>query len=58
MKFAGKYQKERVNYFLKSGNHDYYLQKIRKNTLWVFDEKQCHLKEIESIPWNKKISIF
>ena len=29
-----------------------YLQKVRKNTLSVFDEKRSYINELESIPWN------
>ena len=38
--FGGKHQKECDNYIIRSVNHDMYLQKIRKSTLSVFDDKQ------------------
>ena len=29
-----------------------YLQKIRKSTLYIFDDKRKYLDNIESMPWN------
>ena len=40
------------NYILKSINHDMYLQKIRKTTLSIFDDKKNYLDVIESLPWS------
>ena len=28
------------------------LQKMKKSTLSVFDEKRCYINNIENIPWN------
>ena len=38
-------------YILKSIKHDMYLQKIRKTTLPIFDDKSIYLIDIESLPW-------
>ena len=38
--------------FLRSGNHEEYLQLIKKSKLSIFDDKRCYIKETESIPWN------
>ena len=40
------------NYILKSNNHEMYLQKIRKTTLSIFDDKKNYLDYIECLPWN------
>ena len=50
--FGGEYQKECDNYIIRSLNHEMYLQKVRKYTLSIFDDKRCYIKETESIPWN------
>ena len=50
--FGGKYQKACDNYIIRSLNHEMYLQKARKSTLSLFDDKRCYINETESIPWN------
>ena len=50
--FGGEYQKECDNYIIRSLNHEMCLQKVRKSTLPVFDDKRCYINETESIPWN------
>ena len=40
------------NFVSKSYNHDMYLQKIRKTTLSIFDDKRNFLDNIKSLPWN------
>ena len=50
--FGGEYQKECDNYIVRSLNHEMYLQKVKKSTLSLFDDKRCYINENESIPWN------
>ena len=50
--FGGEYQKDCDNYIIRSLNHEMYLQKSRKPTLSIFDDKRCYIKKTESIPWN------
>ena len=50
--FGGEYQKQCHNYIIRSLNHEMYLQKVRKSTLSLFDDKRCYINETESIPWN------
>ena len=50
--FGGEYQKECDNYITRSHNHEMYLQKVRKSTLSIFDDKRCYKNETESTPWN------
>ena len=45
-------ENECINYILKSINHDMYMQRIKKTTLSVFDDKRNYLDSITSIPWN------
>ena len=45
------YQEECDNYILRSINHDMVLQKVKKSTLSIFDDKRCYINNIESIPW-------
>ena len=47
-----EYQSECNNYILRSINHEMHLQKIKKSTLSIFDNKRCYINRIESIPWN------
>ena len=50
------YQKGCGNYIIRSINHEMYVQKLRKSTLSVFDEKRCYINNIEteiSIHWVK-----
>ena len=50
--FGKEYQYECDNYILRSINHDMVLQKVKKSTLSIFDDKRCYINNIESIPWN------
>ena len=49
--FGREYQKECDNYFIRSNNHEMYLQKVRNITLSLFDDKRCYKNETESKPW-------
>ena len=46
------YQQECDNYVIRSIIHDMVLQKVKKSTLSIFDDKRCYINNIESIPWN------
>ena len=50
--FGGEYQRECDNYIIRSLSHEMVLQKVRKSTLSIFDDKRCYINETESIPWN------
>ena len=50
--FGREYQKECDNYILRSINHDMVLQKVKKSTLSIFDDKRCYINNIESKPGN------
>ena len=50
--FGGEYQRECNNYIIRSINHEMVLQKIKKTTLSIFDDKRCYINNIESKPWN------
>ena len=50
--FRGEYQKDCDNYIIRSLSHEMYLQKVRKSTLSIFDDKRCYINETESKPWN------
>ena len=50
--FGGEYQKECDNYIIGSLNHEMNLQKVKKSTLSLFDDKRFYINETESIPWN------
>ena len=43
-------QQECDNYIIRSINHEMVLQKVKKSTLSIFDDKRCY--NIKSIPWN------
>ena len=47
-----EYQRECNIYFIKSINHEMVLQEVKKSTLSIFDDKRCHINNIESIPRN------
>ena len=47
-----EYQRECDNYIIRSINHEVVLQKVRKSTLSIFDDKRCYINNIESKPWN------
>ena len=46
------YQQECDNYILRSINHEMLLQKVKKSTLSISDDKRCYINNIESRPWN------
>ena len=46
-----EYLRECDNYILRSINHEMVLQKVKKSTLSIFDDKRCYIYNIESIPW-------
>ena len=46
------YQQECDNYIIRSINHEMILQKVKKSTLSIFDDKRCYLNKNESKPWN------
>ena len=50
--FGGEYQKQCDNHIIRSLNHEMYLQKVKKSTLSLFDDKRCYIKETEIIAWN------
>ena len=50
--FGKEYQRECNNYIIRSINHEMVLQKVKKSTLSVFDDKRCYINNIESKPWN------
>ena len=45
-----KYQEVCENCFLRSVNHEMYLQQMKKSTLSIFDDKRCYMKETETKP--------
>ena len=47
-----EYQRECNNYLIRSINHEMVLQKVKKSTLSIFDDKRCYINNIESIQWN------
>ena len=47
-----EYQHECDNYIIRSINHEMVLQKVKKSTLSIFDDKRCYINNIESEPWN------
>ena len=47
-----EYQRECDNFIIRSINHDMVLQKVKKSTLSIFDDKRCYINNIESKPWN------
>ena len=46
------YEHECDNYIIRSNNHEMVLQKVKKSTLSIFDDKRCYINNIESKPWN------
>ena len=45
------YQQECDNYIITSINHEMVLQKVKKSTLSIVDDKRCYINIIKSIPW-------
>ena len=50
--FGGEYQKDCDNYIIRSINHEMYLQRVKKSTLSLFDDKRCYIIETENKSWN------
>ena len=50
--FDGDCQKDCDNYIIRSINHNMVLQKVKKSTLSIFDDKRCYINETESKRWN------
>ena len=46
------YQQECDNYIIRPIIHEMVLQKVKKSTLSIFDDKRCYINNIESKPWN------
>ena len=46
------YQEGCDKYKIRSLNHEMYLQRVKKSTLSIFDDKRCFINNIESKPWN------
>ena len=47
------YQQECDNFIIRSINHEMVLQKVKKSTLSIFDDKRCYMNNIESVPLNE-----
>ena len=47
-----EYQQECDKYITRSINHEMVLQKVKKSTLSIFDDKRCYISSIEGKPWN------
>ena len=47
-----EYQRESDNYIIRSINHEMVLQKVKKSTLSILDDKRCYKSNIENEPWN------
>ena len=45
------FQSECNNYVPGSINHEVHLQEIKKSTISIFDDKRCHINNIESKAW-------
>ena len=41
-----EYEKECENYFLRSVNHEMYLQEIKQSSVCIFDDKRNYLNDI------------
>ena len=50
--FGKEYQRECDNYIIRSINRDMVLQKVKKSTLSIFDDKRYYINNIKSEPWN------
>ena len=48
--FGGEHQKECDKHFIRSLNHEMYLQKVRNYTVPLFDDKRCYISETEILP--------
>ena len=47
---GGEYQKECDNYLIRAINHEMYLQRVIKSTLFQFDHKRWYIIETDSKP--------
>ena len=47
-----EYQRECDNYIIRSISHEMVLQRVKKSTLSIFDDKRCFINNKESKPWN------
>ena len=45
------YRQECDSYIIRSINHEMVLQKVKKSTLSIFDDKRCYINNIKSKPW-------
>ena len=52
--FGGEYQIECDNFIVRSLNHEMYLQKVRKSTLSLIDDKRWYINETKSKSWKQK----
>ena len=50
--YGENFKGECDNFILRSINHNMVLQKIKKSTLSIFDDKRCYINNIENKPWN------
>ena len=48
--FGKKYHQGCDKYIIRSINHEMYLQRVKRSTLFVFGDKRCYINNIESIP--------
>ena len=46
-----EYQQVCDRYIIRSINNDMILQKVKKSTLCIFDDKRCYINNIKSMPW-------
>ena len=46
--FGSKNQQECDNCIIRSINHEMYLQRVKKSTLSIFDDKRCYINETEN----------
>ena len=47
-----EYQRECNIYIIRSINHEMVLQKVKKSTLSIFNDKRCYINNIENKQWN------
>ena len=47
-----KYQQECDNYITRWLNHEMYLQRVKRSTLFIFGDKGCYENNIKSKPWH------
>ena len=53
-----EYQKDCDKHINRSINHEMYLQKLKKSSLSLFDNKRCYKNETGSKPWNSSDFLF